>query len=140
MPTRISKEFRWEMGHRLPYHFEMCRNLHGHSYRMVVELEGELDSWGMVLDYGDLGRLVRPIIDQIDHCFMVDHEDELMKAVVRENDFKHVEVDFYTTAENISHWILKQICQEIPQDRISEVVVRIYETVSSMAEAKWRRG
>jgi 6-pyruvoyltetrahydropterin/6-carboxytetrahydropterin synthase len=140
MPTRISKEFRWEMGHRLPYHYEMCRNLHGHSYRMVVEVEGEHDAGGMVMDYGEIGRMVRPIIDQIDHCFMVDDQDMVMKTVVAENDFKFVEVDFYTTAENIAHWILGQILGQIVNDRILEVVVRIFETTTSMAEAKWTRG
>lgn len=140
MPTRISKEFRWEMGHRLPYHYEMCRNLHGHSYRMVVEVEGEHDVGGMVMDFGEIGRVVRPIIDQIDHCFMVDQEDEIMKAVVVANEFKFVEVEFFTTAENIAHWILGQIQNEIVNERISEVIVRIYETTTSMAEAKWSRG
>ena len=38
---KIAKEFRWEMGHRLPEHFGLCKNIHGHSYKMVVEFEGE---------------------------------------------------------------------------------------------------
>ena len=39
---KIAKEFRWEMGHRLPEHFGLCKNIHGHSYKMIVEFEGEL--------------------------------------------------------------------------------------------------
>ena len=40
---KIAKEFNWEMGHRLPEHFGKCKNIHGHSYKMMVELEGDLD-------------------------------------------------------------------------------------------------
>ena len=51
---RISKEFRWEMGHRLQLHKGLCKNLHGHSYKMEVELTGDVLENGMVLDYYDL--------------------------------------------------------------------------------------
>jgi len=40
---KIAKEFKWEMGHRLPEHFGQCKNIHGHSYKMLVEFEGEID-------------------------------------------------------------------------------------------------
>jgi len=52
---KIAKEFRWEMGHRLPEHTGLCRNIHGHSYRMVVEITGDVLANGMIIDfYADL--------------------------------------------------------------------------------------
>ena len=62
---KISKEFRWEMGHRLPFHDGLCRNIHGHSYYMVIEIEGELNENGMIIDFYDLGKAVKPIIDEL---------------------------------------------------------------------------
>ena len=33
---KIAKEFRWEMGHRLPEHFGLCKNIHGHCHSYVI--------------------------------------------------------------------------------------------------------
>ena len=40
---KVAKEFKWEMGHRLPEHFGNCKNIHGHSYKMIAEFEGEIE-------------------------------------------------------------------------------------------------
>ncbi len=73
---KIAKEFRWEMGHRLPEHFGQCKNRHGHSYKMLVEFEGELDENGMVIDYYDVEKIVKPIIEKLDHAFLVNKNDK----------------------------------------------------------------
>jgi 6-pyruvoyltetrahydropterin/6-carboxytetrahydropterin synthase len=64
---KIAKEFKWEMGHRLPEHFDKCKNIHGHSYKMIVELEGEILESGMVMDYYDLKKIINPIVEKLDH-------------------------------------------------------------------------
>src|SRR5437868_1916429 len=61
MLTRIAKDFRWEMAHRLPEHEGGCRNVHGHSYRMWVEISGEPQANGMVLDYFEISAIVDPM-------------------------------------------------------------------------------
>lgn len=72
---KISKEFRWEMGHRLPEHEGLCRNIHGHSYKMVLEIEGKVQKNGMIIDFYDLGKIVKPIIKNYDHAFMCYFKD-----------------------------------------------------------------
>jgi 6-pyruvoyltetrahydropterin/6-carboxytetrahydropterin synthase len=72
MLTRIAKDFRWEMAHRLPFHEAGCKNVHGHSYRMLVELAGEPMSNGMVLDYFVLKQYIDPLVAEIDHAFLCD--------------------------------------------------------------------
>ena len=74
---KIAKEFNWEMGHRLPEHFGKCKNIHGHSYKMMVELDGDVNDNGMVMDYYDLKKIVNPIVENLDHAFMVYEQDEL---------------------------------------------------------------
>ncbi len=73
---KVAKEFRWEMGHRLSEHFGLCKNIHGHSYRMIVEFEGELNEQGMVIDFYDVEKIITPIIEKLDHAFMVNINDE----------------------------------------------------------------
>ncbi len=85
---KIAKEFRWEMGHRLPEHFGLCKNIHGHSYKMLVEFEGELDKNGMIIDYYDVEKIINPIIEKLDHAFMVNKDDKIVLGVFRKDEFK----------------------------------------------------
>jgi len=95
---KIAKEFRWEMGHRLPEHFGLCKNIHGHSYKMIVEFEGELDKNQMVIDYYDVEKIINPVIEKLDHSFMVNKNDKIVLELLDKMNSKKVVVDF--TFEN----------------------------------------
>jgi 6-pyruvoyltetrahydropterin/6-carboxytetrahydropterin synthase len=133
--TRIAKDFRWEMGHRLPFHNGGCQNIHGHSYRMRVTIEGTMDDNGMVLDYFDMKAIVDPIVQRVDHSFLCDNRDEQMLAFFRDNPLKHVIVPFRTTAENITAWFLELVAAELRQfPNIKTLTIRLYETERTYAE------
>ncbi|MCS6966009.1 MAG: 6-carboxytetrahydropterin synthase [Candidatus Kapabacteria bacterium] len=136
MSVRIAKEFRWEMAHRLPFHTCGCQNVHGHSYRAVVILEGEPDARGMVLDYLELARLVEPILHRLDHAFLCSEDDELMTDFLRQHpEFKAVFVPFVTTAENIAQWLLEQLATELrAHPNLQYLTVRVHETERTFAE------
>ena len=75
---RITKQFKMEMAHALYGYDGLCKNIHGHSYRLWVTLRGPVlekhghEKDGMVLDFGLLKRLVKPhIIDKYDHSFVL---------------------------------------------------------------------
>jgi 6-pyruvoyltetrahydropterin/6-carboxytetrahydropterin synthase len=93
MTTKIAKEFHWEMAHRLPFHTGGCQNLHGHSYKLWVQLEGEPNDKGMVVDYFDLKAVVEPLVKQLDHSFLCDRSDDVMVQFFRENPLKVNYVD-----------------------------------------------
>lgn len=131
---KIAKEFRWEMGHRLPYHESKCRNIHGHSYKMLVELIGDIDKQGMVLDYYDVKEKIQPHVDELDHSCMVKSDDAKFLKAVKELDSKHVIVDFHSTAENICLYFLDKIKNSGLPDSIKHIKVRIYETETTYAE------
>ena len=131
---RIAKEFRWEMGHRLPEHFDKCRNIHGHSYKMLVELEGDLQYNGMVMDYYDLKKIINPLIENLDHAFLVYKGDKDIIEFLDKMGSKKVVVDFQSTVENICRYFLKEISKiEFPAN-IKQVKVRVYETHDDYAE------
>ena len=66
--TRVTCTFTFEAAHRLAWHPGKCRNLHGHSYRLDVSVEGPLDANGVVLDFDTLQELVRAqVVDVWDH-------------------------------------------------------------------------
>jgi 6-pyruvoyltetrahydropterin/6-carboxytetrahydropterin synthase len=131
---KIAKEFRWEMGHRLPEHFGLCKNIHGHSYKMIVEFEGNLNKQGMVIDYYDVEKIIAPIIEKLDHSFMVNKNDGLMIEFLEKMKSKNVIVDFESTAENISFYLLSEIKKASLPPNVHSVRVRVYETEFDYAE------
>ena len=135
MLTRIAKDFRWEMAHRLPFHEAGCKNVHGHSYRMLVELAGEPMSNGMVLDYFVLKQYIDPLVAEIDHAFLCDESDSLMKDFLQQSGLKVVFVEFPTTAENIARWFYDRLADIFsPMKHIAELRVRVEETERTYAE------
>ncbi|AFH48066.1 6-Pyruvoyl-tetrahydropterin synthase [Ignavibacterium album JCM 16511] len=131
---KIAKAFRWEMGHRLPEHFGLCKNIHGHSYKMIVEFEGELNKDQMVIDYYDVEKIINPIINQLDHAFMVNTNDKIVLDFLEKMNSKKVVVDFDATAENICKFLLSEISKSNLPENINSVKVRVYETQFDYAE------
>ena len=70
MRARITKSFSFDAAHWLPEVSEnhKCRRLHGHTYRIVLGLEGELDPrLGWVEDYNAVAAVARPLREELDH-------------------------------------------------------------------------
>ncbi|NNG26562.1 MAG: 6-carboxytetrahydropterin synthase [Ignavibacteriaceae bacterium] len=133
---KIGKEFKWEMGHRLPEHFGQCKNIHGHSYKMLVEFEGELDENGMVIDYYDVEKIIYPVIEKLDHAFLVNKNDKLTIEFLEKLNSKKVVVDFESTAENICTYLLSKIKSADLPENVKAIVVRVFETDEDYAEEK----
>ncbi|MBI1937461.1 MAG: 6-carboxytetrahydropterin synthase [Ignavibacteriales bacterium] len=133
---KIAKEFTWEMGHRLPFHEGKCKNLHGHSYKCMIELGGQSDTNGMILDYYDMKKIIEPILEELDHSFMVFGGDkELIEALDKLNS-KKIVVDFQTTAENICIYLLDKIKSSNLPANINSLKVRVLETENTYAEVE----
>ena len=47
----IIKEFDFDAAHYLPAYNGKCEHLHGHTYKLVVKVEGTPDHEGMVIDF-----------------------------------------------------------------------------------------
>ena len=131
---KVSKEFKWEMGHRLPEHFGLSKNVHGHSYKMIVEFEGELDDQGMVIDFYDVEKIINPIIEKLDHAFMVKDDDNLTIEFLEKLNSKKVIVNFFATVENICKFITEYVVESSLPGNIKNVTVRVYETAEDYAE------
>ena len=131
---KIAKEFRWEMGHRLPDHFGKCKNIHGHSYKMLVEFSGELDKSGMIIDYYDVEKIINPVIEKLDHAFMVNKNDKVVLDFLEKMDSKRVVVNFESTAENICKYLLNEVSKTSLPENVKEIKVRVQETTEDYAE------
>ncbi|MFN4111373.1 MAG: 6-pyruvoyl trahydropterin synthase family protein [Ignavibacteria bacterium] len=131
---KVSKEFRWEMAHRLPFHEGRCKNLHGHTYKALIQFEGELDKNGMLIDFYDIYRIVNPVIDELDHSIICDKNDTELVEIANKINERVVIIDKSTTAENISIYITEKIFQSSLPDNLNKITVRVYETPDAFAE------
>jgi 6-pyruvoyltetrahydropterin/6-carboxytetrahydropterin synthase len=50
---------------------DTCESLHGHNYRVSVELEGSMDTVGYVMDFTKLKYMIREIISPLDHKILI---------------------------------------------------------------------
>jgi 6-pyruvoyltetrahydropterin/6-carboxytetrahydropterin synthase len=134
---KIGKEYRWEMSHRLQFYDGLCKNIHGHSYKMIIELEGEADKNGIVLDFFKIDEIVKPILKVYDHCFAINRNDSEMRDFLINNNFKVVELDFNTTSENLAKHFANLLKGDFSQfANLSFLTVKVYETIDAYAEVK----
>lgn len=116
MRVTLCKSFTFEAAHLLP-HFpdgHKCRRLHGHSFRIEVHVEGEVDQQtGCLIDFGDIKKAYAPICDALDHRYL--------------NDIDGLE---NPTAELLARWIWDRLKPALPL--LSKIVVN--ETCTSRCE------
>lgn len=69
---RITTEFHFDAAHRLPKVPEghKCGRLHGHTYRLLVTVDGPVRDDGFVIDFADVKSVINPLIKQLDHHFL----------------------------------------------------------------------
>jgi 6-pyruvoyltetrahydropterin/6-carboxytetrahydropterin synthase len=77
MPTeryqvRVAKEqLVFCSGHFISYEGDKCERLHGHNYRVAVEIEGPLDANYYVFDFIALKKCTKALTDELDHRMML---------------------------------------------------------------------
>ena len=107
---RITKQFTFETGHALYGYDGKCRNVHGHSYKLSVTIIGkpitksEDVKLGMVLDFGDLKKIVKEeVVDPFDHATVFNKNTphvELAKEL-QDRGHKVILADYQPTSENM---------------------------------------
>lgn len=121
----VCRRFEFHAAHHLPFHTGKCKQIHGHSYFLEVEVTGHIQTRefdkdnpqaGMILDFGDLKEIVNKcVIDKLDHKDLND---------LWENPTAEIMVG------DIARWIDNAI------DYADLLRVRLWETSNSYAE--WR--
>ena len=141
-PTiRITKEFKFEMAHALKGYDGPCRNIHGHSYEFFVTISGkpivdkENPKLGMVMDFGDLKRIVREVIvDVFDHALVLNSEmDSSLIKKLSENFEKVILLDYQPTSELMIADFAQRIKENLP-NHVTLKYLLLRETVTSFAE------
>jgi 6-pyruvoyltetrahydropterin/6-carboxytetrahydropterin synthase len=106
----VGREIRFSASHRLPNvpDGHKCSRLHGHSYRVAVEVSGPVDATlGWVADFGVVDSALRTIVyDVLDHRHL--------------NDIAGLE---NPTSEVLAGWCMERLSLFLPHLQIVSVTV-----------------
>jgi len=90
----------------------------------------------MVIDYCDVEKIVNPIIEKLDHAFLVNKDDKLTIEFLEKLNSKKVVVDFESTAENICTYLLNNIKSADLPENVKAIMARVSETDEDYAEER----
>lgn len=123
----VSKEFTFDAAHHLHCYEGKCKNLHGHTYKVVFGISGYVNEIGLAIDFGDIKEIWKQEIEiYLDHRYL----NETLPPM-------------NTTAENMVVWIFEKMEEALQQDErqlqykgARVEFVRLYETPTSYAEMR----
>ena len=131
----VTKTVKFDAAHILTNHQGLCKNLHGHTYRVDISVSQSADDdRDMVIDFKDLkGIATRLICDRFDHAFIYNTQspgESEIAAVVEKNGMRTVAIPFRSTAENLARHFF-----ELLKPAVSGLsAVKVWETADSCAE------
>ena len=157
MLLRLTKQFSFEMAHALPDYQGKCHNIHGHSYKLFVTVEGAplhqqgAPTDGMVLDFHQLKEIVsHHIIEPFDHALVLPRQkkdlchnpdpkqlqlptQQTLQTQFGDYSAKLILVDFQPTSENLLMYFAHLLDGRLPAGtRLHSL--KLYETQTSCAE------
>ena len=107
-------ETHFDAAHYLPNYNGKCANLHGHTYRVIIEIDGQVKENGMVEDFTTLKTYIqKTILDVLDHTLLNELFDN-------------------PTCENIAKWIKQQLLK-----RYNKANVTVYEGLHNAVSTGW---
>ncbi|OAJ74384.1 6-pyruvoyl tetrahydrobiopterin synthase [Brevibacillus sp. SKDU10] len=122
----VSKEFTFDAAHHLHAYEGKCKNLHGHTYKVVFGISGCPNEIGITVDFGDIKTIWKEQIEvYLDHRYL----NETLPPM-------------NTTAENMVAWIFEKMEESLTNSSIYQEqgvrveFVRLFETPTSYAEMR----
>jgi len=114
----ITKIFTFDAAHRLPNHKGLCKNLHGHTYKLEVTVSGVVKqsgpAKGMIMDFTVLKMIIQQkVLDLYDHrdlniCFENPTAEIMVESIAHSllgiEDFTLEKVRLWETSSSYAEW------------------------------------
>lgn len=139
---RLTKIFHFESAHALSQYTGKCKNIHGHSYELYVTISGipeknpKISTCGMVIDFGDLKKIVNQyIIDVLDHAIILNRDSFYFEIgnYLENKNHRVVYLKLEPTCENMLYKFSEIIQKHLPKNIILEKL-KLFETKTSYGE------
>ena len=141
----LAKEaFKFSAAHFLIFPDGSCERLHGHNYRVTVEIEARLSRHGLVLDFKQVKPVVRELVGELDEHWLIpgEHHELTCELSPGAGDAEGVAQVRYrdraytapahdvvvlpinnTSSENLASWVGRELRARLAR-RFDDVLVR----------------
>ncbi len=157
---QIDKEYlKFSAAHFLIFPDGSAERLHGHNYRVYLEVEGALTQHGLVLDFKRVKPVVRELVDALDEHWLLPgrhpelrhHEraDGVVEVRYRERYYAAPREDVIvlpinnTSVENLATWVggelRTRLTARFPGADLHAMMVAVEETAGQRGVWRWRR-
>ncbi|HEV2178496.1 MAG TPA: 6-carboxytetrahydropterin synthase QueD [Terriglobia bacterium] len=110
----ISVDYSFAAGHALRNYKGKCENVHGHNYKVRVTIAGEqLNSTGLLVDFGDLRQALKLLASRLDHHFL--------------NDLPPFD-ELNPSAENLARYFCDEMAPQVKEHGAQISSVTVWET------------
>jgi 6-pyruvoyltetrahydropterin/6-carboxytetrahydropterin synthase len=115
----LTVEVGFAAAHQLRGYKGNCENLHGHNWRVQINVTAErLNEIDIVMDFRDLKKVAREVVAPLDHVLLNDV-------------FPFTEKN--PTSENIAKWIFDSLKKKIHNGTVRVAAVTVWESDSASA-------
>ena len=158
--VRVTKDHLvFSAAHFITFNGNICERLHGHNWRVAVEVAGPLDENHYVFDFIALRDALQAIVNELDHRMLLPTQHPEIRVAATETE---VEARFAdrrwvfpredcillpianTTAERIAEWIgarLREAFRPLPQaQHLTELQVEVEENFGQWAVVRMPLG
>jgi len=112
-------ESKFAAAHQLRGYEGKCERLHGHNWRVTIAVTAErLNEQGLAIDFIDLKKLLREVLDQLEHTFLNDI-------------FPFTQIN--PSSENLAKWIYDTMAKKIDDDNLEVASVTVWESDTASA-------
>ena len=117
---KLTVKSQFSAAHFLRNYEGSCENLHGHNWIVTLTVEGKkLNSADLLIDFKELKKILKQILEELDHRLINDHPD-------------FIEVN--PSSERLAEFIFKKAKEKLkPYKGIKVKEVSVYETETSCA-------
>jgi len=147
----VSKDYlKFSAAHFIAYK-GFRETLHGHNYRVSVEVEGDLGAEGYVLDFSIVKRIARRVCDRLDaktlipvqsDCLRIREEAGQLSVRYEDDEFRFPLQDVvlvpivHSSAEELARYVAGEIQHELAAEgvqRIRAIEIGVEETTGQTA-------
>ncbi len=105
----VSKKFYFNAAHRIKTHQWVCKNVHGHNYICLVDIQSDIiDSDGMIVDFKEMKRIQERLDHHLDHSYLFEQGD-LIGEFLQSQWMKTYTLPLPPTTEVLAKHIFEQV-------------------------------
>jgi 6-pyruvoyltetrahydropterin/6-carboxytetrahydropterin synthase len=122
----VHKDYlKFSAAHFLIFSDGTAERLHGHNYKVFVDVRSDLDQHGLVMNFKQVKPVVRELVDELDEHFLIPGEHPLLRCERRDDGRTEIyyKERYYaapsedvvvlpinnTSAENLAAWLGREL-------------------------------